>query len=201
MLAVVVVAQGYASTDVTYDYMLSANALGIPKGNYGASYFVSPDLTLSAWTKMGTVNETAGTVYFDDKDGAGVQDEGASGSKEISGAGPAGDEALVFTFGTPVITDSPTLLLNKFNPDDSDVELVVTLHDGSVVTVPTMTVDTWATKLGKDSYSLAFADLPELVGHRARSPLWGWVCGVWLPACVSVTKGRFLQHDTASKTR
>ncbi len=175
VFVLLVVCAGSALADT---YMLSANALGIPKGNYGTSYFVSPALTLTARTKMTPTLPygLAGTVYLHDKDGAGVQDELAGGSKEISGGGPAEDEALVFTFSTPVFTDSPTLLLNKFDPAGSDVELVVTLHDGSIVYVPTTTVDLKTVKVDKDSYTLAFADLPELVG---KGPLDTFYVRTW----------------------
>ncbi len=174
-LVVSVAVPALAYTD---SYDLTSTALGIAEGNYGFSYFVSPDLTLTAITKMtdGPGSGVAGTIYFHNKEGAGVQDELAGGSKEISGGGPCQDEALVFTFGTPPYADSPTLLLNKFKPDKDDVELVVSLVGGSTVYVPIATVDLKAVKVGKESYTLAFADLPELAG---KEPLTSFYVRTW----------------------
>ncbi len=57
----------------------------------------------------------AGTVYID-RNGAGTQTAGASGSKGISGGGGHKDEELVFTFDVLALTSSIKLGLIMFKP-------------------------------------------------------------------------------------
>jgi len=174
----IVVLQVGACAQATYDYMLSATALGIKEGNYGTSYFVAPDLTLTAITRMNAsqpMGET-GTLYFDKDLGLGVQNGSAGGSQGISGGGPDGDEAAVFAFSTPVITSSPTLLLNSFAAKDDDPQMVVTLADGSIVSVPTASIEAAAKLVSGSEYSVAFSDLPELAG---KGPLSSFYVREW----------------------
>ena len=76
------------------------------------------------------------------------------GTACISGEKRHEDEALLFSFGTPVISTSPVLTLSGWDDPKDDVGLLVNLHDGSAVYV--------ADPVMSDTGTLAFEDQTEL---------------------------------------
>lgn len=155
---------------------LTAGGQGISKTNVGFSYVPVPgtNLTLTAVTKIGQAglpDGIAGTIYIGDK-GTGVQNESAEGSKEISGAGPDGDELLRFTYTTPVVANTIDLYLAKVKVKDDffkdDVmQLTMVFEDSSSLIYDNSAIYSAFTAIsGKDDKGVVdFGSLSGLGGH------------------------------------
>lgn len=120
--------------------------------NKGTSFVANSDLTLTARSGIASggnlfTGGEAGTIYIgalgpmhggDKADnctpkncGAGVQDSGGKGSKNISGEGKDGSESLIFTFGSTVEADSVLLTLIGLNFTGSHSDIISLLIDYS----------------------------------------------------------------------